>query len=1103
MTRRLTALLGALFLGGVTLAGSPGLAGAQDSAPDIRNIRPLVMLLVDTSGSMERTPGGSTPPPPTPICEGNAGGVNERNRWALVVESLTGSWTDFYCTAQPRSGAAFTGAPDFNYFLDYHQPPIATPQNSDGILDAYIDRAKFGLMTFDSVYTFTDSHPLLVPSSVFTSRLLENAVSPGGYSYGEQRTLTYPGCPTDFMVDSGVRNEASSTGAMISVGPESADHRLVNAQIQTAILNSRPFGGTPTAAMLDDFRFYLNNHPDVAVGSDPFAQCRDRYGLLLTDGQPDEDFRDARFDCDAVGGCPYELAADIAADLCQFDDTNQRCDGVIDGLFVVAFDITDAAALLELDDVANRGGTEQALLATNRTELLSRLAEALDRAAPGTTTRARPAFVTGGGSGSGPATQFEFNAGFRIGAVEDEPWSGVLERTRFVCNGTTLVPEEQPLDNTDRFQDILNARGAPRNLLTVVTSDPADTTGNILGALTTATPLSATPPPGAAVGATIASFSNANGALTAAHLGITTGTLAEQNSRRQTVIDWVHAETGTERQDIRLGDIYHSSPVAVSAPTVDLADESFNLYRQRPEVADRPTVVYVGTNDGILHAFVAEEYTTASGTTYASGEELWGFVPPILLPQLESASAAHQITLDGTAVVKEVFFRRLPGDTPDADAWHTVLIMGFRGGAKGYFALDVTDPLTPQFLWQFVGETGLGVAEMGNSYPEAGVGQILVDIGGALQERAVAVLAGGQGEFDEPAARAAGAAGCTLDGAGAAPIAGNTSSSRDHLNCWQSSGRVLYWVDVATGQILNKLDDAVFNSPLIGSVGLYPGDIGTIAQRAFVTDADGVLWRVDFQSSRTSDWEAEPFFDIFWDGLPLDGQPAFAAPVISVDNEGQLVVIQSTGDIDQLDTTASNRVASVTEVRTISGTNVNYTPRLNWEIVMADGEQATGPIELFEGTVYFASFAAQSSLTDACNVGTSRIWGVDYLEGGGTPPAGYTGAIFPQPRFESVPGSGNFDEHFRGPFDNQLVLGVGVTQRPTCVDGVDEFDPYIGSRFRVTQVGGGTFELRALVSGGTQASGSGSGSQVATITEQLTPPEAYTTISAFAGRADY
>ena len=732
----------------VLLSGSATVASAQVTAdPDIRNIRPVVMLLVDTSGSMERMSGGALAT--VPRCAGSTAGVNERNRWASVIEGMTGTWndTDYFCTAIDRRTLPLA-EPDYAYYVPYHLYAPRALQNNDGILDVYLDRIKFGLMTFDSTYTFTGSQ-LLVPRTTFMARLADNAAVLGGYSYGDPRPLSFPGCATTFMVDSGARNESAPEGTLVPVSVDDTDLNATNAAIQAALFNARPHGGTPTAALLTDLRYYFDNHSSV-TGADPFQACRPRFAVLLTDGRPDEDFRDARFNCDATGGCPYDRSETVAADLCRYSAGDAECQGLVDGLFVVAFDVDDAAAIAELDSIAALGGTGAALRATDRAELMRRMTEVLDRAAPGNTTRSTPAFVTGGAtfSAAGGATQYEFNAGFRVGD-STTPWTGILERTQYVCNAS-LVPEAEPVASRVRFDQTLNLQPT-RRLLTVLTPDPIDMSGNLIGTEASAVPLGSVSPMSAVTNRTTSVF---NASIPHTYFGIAGGSPATRDVRRTRVVDWTYGTTA-DRTDNRLGDIYHSSPQSVGPPQIDIADESYNLFRRRPEVANRPTVIYVGTNDGILHAFVAEDFTdTISGRTYTAGQELWGFIPSILVQKLESATTSHQIMLDGTPVIRDVFYRRQAGDTPNGDIYHTVLVMGFRAGAPGYFALDITDPTQdPIFLWQYVGEVPAGrgggggarVTPLGYSYGAPAIGQVLVDVGGTLQERAIVLLPGGSG----------------------------------------------------------------------------------------------------------------------------------------------------------------------------------------------------------------------------------------------------------------------------------------------------------------------------------------------------------------------
>jgi len=216
----------------------------------------------------------------------------------------------------------------------------------------------------------------------------------------------------------------------------------------------------------------------------------------------------------------------------------------------------------------------------------------------------------------------------------------------------------------------------------------------------------------------------------------------------------------------KLGDPIHSTPTIVAAPrnNYDLiyGDATYTDFYTRWK--DRREVVYVGANDGILHAFNGGFYNksddpcTAGVTEHGYftknlfapnapcpkndvggvplGNELWGFIPYQLLPQLQwltRADYTHVYYVDLKPTVSDVRIF-----TPDADhpnGWGTVLIGGFRmGGSCGgcasgtgappmtvniggtnrtfysaYFVLDITNPeIDPKLLWSF-SDTGLGL----------------------------------------------------------------------------------------------------------------------------------------------------------------------------------------------------------------------------------------------------------------------------------------------------------------------------------------------------------------------------------------------------------
>ena len=151
-----------------------------------------------------------------------------------------------------------------------------------------------------------------------------------------------------------------------------------------------------------------------------------------------------------------------------------------------------------------------------------------------------------------------------------------------------------------------------------------------------------------------------------------------------------HTDTlGVVHNDV-MGDIIDSSPVFVKKPPFRYSDSGYASYVGAQ--AGRAGTVYVGANDGMLHAFDA-----------TTGAERWAYVPRMLhgeLYKLADANYAqnHRYYVNGVITV---------GDAFDGTNWRTILIAGLGAGGKGYFALDVTDPTDPEVLWEIT-DTNLG-----------------------------------------------------------------------------------------------------------------------------------------------------------------------------------------------------------------------------------------------------------------------------------------------------------------------------------------------------------------------------------------------------------
>ena len=149
-----------------------------------------------------------------------------------------------------------------------------------------------------------------------------------------------------------------------------------------------------------------------------------------------------------------------------------------------------------------------------------------------------------------------------------------------------------------------------------------------------------------------------------------------------------------------MGDAVESQPSYVSGPPQKYTDTGYGSFAAAN--ANRTKAVFLGANDGMLHAFDA-----------TSGQELWAYVPSMVIPNLwkladKNYSNLHTYYVNGSAVVSDAMF---------ADGtWHTILVGSLRGGGRGYYALDVTDPANPTLLWEF---TTTQDSDVGYSFGDA------------------------------------------------------------------------------------------------------------------------------------------------------------------------------------------------------------------------------------------------------------------------------------------------------------------------------------------------------------------------------------------------
>ncbi len=323
-----------------------------------------------------------------------------------------------------------------------------------------------------------------------------------------------------------------------------------------------------------------------------------------------------------------------------------------------------------------------------------------------------------------------------------------------------------------------------------------------------------------------------------------------------------------------LGTIEYASPLPVPPPSRPYFSSDYRRFTAR--YWQRDTMLMVAANDGMLHAFILGDNTTTtapaskqlyptqnyatgvsvpgleSGVTntiykitdmpdYGSeslvninnkeGDELWAFVPKLMLPKVKNLiNYGAQSFVNTSPVVSDV---KLPGITINGDSWRTVLVGGYRDGGRGYYALDITDPAHPIVLWEIdntwkykssVKDVDLATSPsldvinssndtdypfqlMGYSYPQPVIANM--EINGIVEP--VAVLAGG-----------------------------NFSNDDSHV------GKALYVVRLFPKQKSDLLVKAFFfKNRISGAPTVYPNNFNAVAQHIYVGDEKGALYRLN------------------------------------------------------------------------------------------------------------------------------------------------------------------------------------------------------------------------------------------------------------------
>ncbi|AXK40734.1 pilus assembly protein [Crenobacter cavernae] len=485
-------------------------------------------------------------------------------------------------------------------------------------------------------------------------------------------------------------------------------------------------------------------------------------------------------------------------------------------------------------------------------------------------------------------------------------------------------------------------------------------------------------------------------------------------------LDWLRGDASKEqrfsggvfrdRKASVLGDIVNSDPIYVKDQddgyTGSAAESEAGSYRTFVNAKKtRTPVVYVGANDGMLHAFRAD-------TGHAkSGVEQFAYVPAGVygrLSQLTSPAYTHTYTVDGAPNV---------GDAYLSNAWKTVLVGGLGAGGKSVYALDVTDP------------DNFGAGKVLWEYSDA------TDLGYTYSQPQIARLNNGQW----------------------AAVFGNGYNSA-------SDKAFLYIVNLADGSLIKKIPAGNSTANGLSTPVLHDANGDKIVDAVYAGDLQGKLWKFDLSSNSDSNWAVgnggNPLFSAKNGSDQV--QPITSQPKLGAHPQGGMLVYFGTGryltstdpqntevqsfyalrDNGVAGTVTRNNLKAQTidfegkafnrDVRLTSSHTVDWSSQRGWYIDLVSpsstpkGERVVSPALLKYDRVLFVT---QIPSTDPCVPG-GESW---LMEVGSLSGAATTLSVF------DLDNNNLFDDADK--HENRVVTGlkstVGMTKAPVWLEGGD------------------------------------------------------------------
>ena len=519
-------------------------------------------------------------------------------------------------------------------------------------------------------------------------------------------------------------------------------------------------------------------------------------------------------------------------------------------------------------------------------------------------------------------------------------------------------------------------------------------------------------------------FITTNTGITAAILGVTDDT--EKNK----LINYVHGDDAYSNPGVKrdwiLGDVLHSKPLVVQYEkyTFNTSNES--------NCSVNKNIIYVGANDGMLHAFKD-----------CDGSELWGFIPPDKLGHLKYlTSSAHTYFVDGTPKAY-IYDANKNGNLTDSGD-KAILVFGERRGGQYYYALDVTDSANPKFMWRLAGSAAganAGLLKAGSSTIETGSDTWFTELSETFSDPAI-----GKIKLSSSDKRMAMFISAGYDN-------DNQDLEPPSIVSADSKGRGIYAIEIAdiscttcgtpsftnSGNKLwgytNADNTANMTHSIPSTVRAIDVNDDTYIDRLYVGDTGGKMWRFNVKAA-VSSWSGKLLFS---SNTGSEKRKIFYEPAVTFEadknNNPYEMLFFGTGDrehpvrTDTNDTTnpiqtdrmyavkdkaqtytiTESYLTDVTtdELQALPGTSQSQIDcvlsRLGWQKVITgcdeqDGwyikldafganseEKVLASATVFNQGAYYTTFAPDTSgSTNVCisgNLGTARVYGVHWRTG--------------------------------------------------------------------------------------------------------------------------